>query len=143
LTEFLAANCRPESSDEPTHPDTREFREELQSIRTVMRQLLGTLEDSNESGGADLQPEAAGTEVVSDSPKNSMNRESALRTIEQLASFFERTEPHSPLHFALRQVVRWGRMPFDKLLIELIDDRSVIENLRRQIGLPAGEDDDR
>lgn len=143
LEAFLQANCQPESSDEPTYPDTREFKEELQSIGAVMRQLAGSSESPDESDEVDLDSGAAGPEQGTGAPQKNMDRETALRTIEQLASFFERTEPHSPVHFALRQVVRWGRLPFDKLLIELIDDRSVIENLRRQIGLPDSEKEDK
>lgn len=138
LSTFLEQNCQVDSyDDEPTHPNTREFRDELVNIRAVIQQLVSALpEETSESVE---EASAEGSEKNSGT-KGQMTRESALRTIEQVATFFEKTEPHSPLHFALRQVVRWGRMPFDKLLIELIDDRSVIQNLRRQIGLPPDEE---
>ena len=138
LSTFLEQNCQVDSyDDEPTHPNTREFRDELVNIRAIIQQLVSALPDELSESGSEGSSESSGT--VSGS-KGQMTRESALRSVEQVATFFEKTEPHSPLHFALRQVVRWGRMPFDKLLIELIDDRSVMQNLRRQIGLPPEEE---
>jgi len=140
LSNFLEQNCQVDNyDDEPTHPNTREFRDELANIRQVMQQLVAALPDEQEavSSEEDSQASAAGG---GSSSKGAMTRESALRNIEQVATFFEKTEPHSPLHYALRQVVRWGRMPYDKLLIELIDDRNVMHSLRKQIGLPPEEE---
>jgi type VI secretion system protein ImpA len=141
LSAFLKENCLPEASDEPTEPDTREFREELQNIRTVMQQLASSVTGDAEEGLGEASAGNAASTGAAENSKGRMTRESALKSIEDIARFFEQTEPHSPLYFALRQVVRWGRMPFDKLMIELIDDRSVIENLRRQIGLPQNEEE--
>lgn len=141
LSTFLEQNCIIDSyDDEPTHPNTREFREELSSMRAVMQQLVTSLPDEPGEENSE-QASSQGTGGEAASSKGQMTRESALRTIEQVAVFFEKTEPHSPLHYALRQIVRWGRMPFDKLLIELIDDRGVMQSLRRQIGLPPDEEE--
>ena len=42
--------------------------------------------------------------------------------LQEIAEYFRRTEPHSPLAYALEQAVRWGRTPLPKLLEELIPD---------------------
>ena len=55
-------------------------------------------------------------------PVNLSNREDAFRTLLQVADYFERHEPHSPLSYLLKQAVRWGRMPLRELLGELITD---------------------
>ena len=47
----------------------------------------------------------------------------------QIAEFFQRTEPHSPLAYTLKDAVRRGRMTWPELLEEMVPDpglRSVI-----------------
>ena len=50
-------------------------------------------------------------------------REDAFRALLQVADYFKRTEPHSPVAYSLEQAVRWGRMPLPELLTELIPER--------------------
>ncbi len=137
LGDFFRENCRDDEYGEPTAPGISSFREQLESLRRLVSELAGDEvassdeENENESGGA-----SGGSPV---SQKQQMTRETAFKSIESIAQFFEKTEPHSPVHFALRQVVRWGRMPLHELLAELIDDSTVMGALRRQIGLPPEE----
>ncbi len=44
----------------------------------------------------------------------------ALHCLLEVADFFERTEPHSPLPYVLRRAVRWGNLPLPTLLTELV-----------------------
>jgi len=69
-------------------------------------------------------------------------REDAFRALLQVADFFRRTEPHSPVSYALEQAVRWGRMPLPELLKELIEDSSTRSDIFRRTGIrEAGSDD--
>ncbi len=52
-------------------------------------------------------------------------REEALQSLGRIADFFLTTEPHSPLSYLIRKVVRWGRLPLPTLLHELIVDERV------------------
>ena len=61
----------------------------------------------------DHAPSANGTGHIS-------SREDAFRTMMQVADFFRRTEPHSPIPYLLEQAVRWGKMPLPELLNEMI-----------------------
>lgn len=136
ISEFLNQNCRPDNYDEPTSPTTSRLKEALETAREVVRGFVG--EESSEES----ENEISGEPGESSAPKASsggMTRESAFREIENIASFFEKTEPHSPVHSALRQVVRWGRTPLPKLLDELIDDSSVMERVQKLLGLPDQE----
>ena len=63
------------------------------------------------------------------------SREEAFRTLLQLADFFRRNEPHSPISYALEQVVRWGRMSLPDLLEELIAEDAARQNLFRLAGI--------
>lgn len=49
-------------------------------------------------------------------------REDAFRLLLQVADFFRRNEPHSPISYTLEEVVRRGRLPLPDLLQELITD---------------------
>jgi predicted component of type VI protein secretion system len=50
------------------------------------------------------------------------SREEAYRVLETVASFLERTEPHSPVPLLVRRAIGWGRMPLPQLLGELMQD---------------------
>ncbi len=63
------------------------------------------------------------------------DREQAFRTLLMVAAFFRRTEPHSPLSYAIEQVVRWGRLPLPELLQELIDEDTARSKIFRLAGI--------
>jgi len=64
------------------------------------------------------------------------SREQAFGTLQKVATFFKRTEPHSPISYALEQAVRWGQMPLPQLLVELIPEDSTRNNVYKLIGIP-------
>ena len=64
------------------------------------------------------------------------SREAAFRELLKIADFFGRTEPHSPVSYAIKQVVSWGNMALPELLTELIEEQTVRENLFKRTGIP-------
>jgi type VI secretion system protein ImpA len=64
------------------------------------------------------------------------SREHALIMLQEIAEYFRRTEPHSPIAYTLEQAVRWGRTPLPKLLEELIPDPGGREHYFRLVGIP-------
>ncbi|MEZ6136667.1 MAG: type VI secretion system protein TssA [Pirellulaceae bacterium] len=136
LGEFFRENCRDDGYDEPTAPGVSGFREQLEALRRLIVELNGgasaTEEEAEDIGNATGSGSGGSVSVSKE-----MTREQAFQAIEKIAQFFERTEPHTPVYFALRQAVRWGRMPLPDLLAELIDDHNMMSALRRQIGLPT------
>lgn len=67
---------------------------------------------------------------------NVQNRETAFRELLKIADFFARTEPHSPVSYAIKQVVSWGNMALPELLAELIEEQAVRDNLFKRTGIP-------
>jgi type VI secretion system protein ImpA len=63
------------------------------------------------------------------------SREHALIMLQEIAEFFRRTEPHSPIPYTLEQAVRWGRTPLPQLLEELIPDPAGREHYFRLVGI--------
>lgn len=64
------------------------------------------------------------------------SREHALIMLQEIAEFFRRTEPHSPIPYTLEQAVRWGRTPLPQLLEELIPDPGGRDHYFRLVGIP-------
>ena len=63
------------------------------------------------------------------------DRAAALQQLSEVAAFFRRTEPHSPVSYLVQRAVQWGRMPLEDWLHEVIKDQAVLEHLRDTLGL--------
>jgi len=61
-------------------------------------------------------------------------REDALAKLREVADFFRRTEPHSPVPYLIQRAINWSRMSFEQLLVELVKD----ENSRLDINSTLG-----
>ncbi|WP_376100227.1 type VI secretion system protein TssA [Roseomonas sp. CCTCC AB2023176] len=77
----------------------------------------------------------AGGFVVGDTSGAIASREAALETLERIADFFERTEPHSFLAFTLRDAARRGRMTLPELLAEVLTDQSSRDGMLTALGI--------
>jgi type VI secretion system protein ImpA len=66
---------------------------------------------------------------------NVVNREDALRALENLATFFRRTEPVSPLAYTIEEAVRRGRMTWPDLLEEVVPDRDARNAILTSLGI--------
>jgi len=51
-----------------------------------------------------------------------VSREEAFQQLHVISEFFKRTEPHSPISYILAKAVKWGNMPLNELIGELIPD---------------------
>jgi type VI secretion system protein ImpA len=71
------------------------------------------------------------------------DRAAALQQLAEVAAFFRRTEPHSPVSYLVQRAVQWGHMPLENWLRDVIKDEAVLANLRDTLGLkeasPGGE----
>jgi type VI secretion system protein ImpA len=63
------------------------------------------------------------------------DRAAALQQLSEVAAFFRRTEPHSPVSYLVQRAVQWGHMPLEVWLHEVIKDQTVLEHLRDTLGL--------
>lgn len=64
------------------------------------------------------------------------SKEAALRALGEIAGFFRRTEPHSPVAYLLERAVLWANMPLEQFLAELIRDEGTLSSIRERVGLP-------
>lgn len=65
------------------------------------------------------------------------NRKEALRRLAEVAEYFRATEPHSPVYHLVQRAVRWGEMPLEAWLGEVIKDGSVLAQLQDTLGIKS------
>jgi type VI secretion system protein ImpA len=62
-------------------------------------------------------------------------REDALRTLQQVAEYFRKNEPHSPISMSLDDLVRRAKLPFAELLAELLPDTNAWRTVLTSAGI--------
>jgi type VI secretion system protein ImpA len=69
------------------------------------------------------------------------SRRDALKRLGEIAEFFQKTEPHSPISYIVTRAVKWGNMPLDVWLQDVIKDETVLFNLRQTLGFNTNNPD--
>lgn len=94
--------------------------------------------DAAESNGgwSDEEDSGSGSTGIGSGPIK--GRPEALRRLEEVAAFFQKTEPHSPVSYLVQRAVKWGNMPLESWLQEVIKDDNVLGQLRETLGLGGG-----
>lgn len=64
-------------------------------------------------------------------------RQDALRRLADVAEYFRRTEPHSPVSYLVQRAIAWGQMPLDAWLGDVIKDGVLLENLKETLGIKS------
>jgi type VI secretion system protein ImpA len=95
-------------------------------LRTASGNGAGDPQSSAQAAGRLPGPAAAGIPG---------SRQSALAHLLEIAEFFRKTEPHSPVAFLIQQAVRWAETPLDKWLAEVIKDEGSLSRVREMLGI--------
>ena len=106
----------------PTSNIINTLEDALSVVKHVARFKL-PVESSNEEdmGEAEGIPGQSGVVTV---PGAIKTRTDAFHHLNNIATFFRNTEPHSPISYIIDKAVRWGDMELDELMKELIPDSS-------------------
>ena len=135
-------------------PGLGELKKSLENVRTLVDKLVkekralepdpvagpsgeeGAAMAAEDGGGA--QPAASGMVAASSAIRG---RQDALRRLSEIAEFFQKTEPHSPVSYLVGRAVKWGNMPLEQWLQEVVKDTNVLAQLRETLGVnpPEGE----
>ncbi len=62
-------------------------------------------------------------------------REDALRALTEIAAYFRRSEPHSPLAYTLDEAVRRGRLSWPELLEEIVQEETSRHAILTSLGI--------
>lgn len=136
LCVVLEEKCGKDASGYPLAPPSSNIRNALQACRETIDYLVqpspaSSRPDSAAAGGDNVRATAGGSVTV----EQIRSREDAFRALLQVAEFFKRTEPHSPISYTLEQAVRWGRMPLPELLGELVPEESTRGQIFKLVGI--------
>lgn len=97
----------------------------LGAINHIGKYKMPSEEVAEESTGEDGEPSAqGGGEVQAQASGPVKNRTEAFKKLTEISEFFRKTEPHSPISYIIERAVKWGDMPLDDLMRELIPDSS-------------------
>lgn len=62
-------------------------------------------------------------------------RADALKRLAEVAYYFQTTEPHSPVAYLVQRAIKWGQMPLEVWLEDVIKDGAVLGHLKETLGL--------
>lgn len=134
--------------DSKQMPGLNNLKKSLDEVRTTVKKLLQEKraeepdpDDAGAEGGETAHGEsgfessgAVGGSGVATAAGAVRSRQDALKRLSDVAEFFRKTEPHSPVSYLVQRAVKWGNMPLDNWLQEVIKDESVLGQLRETLG---------
>jgi type VI secretion system protein ImpA len=96
-------------------------------------------EAQEEAAGGDDAPAAAGAPGAGFATGGGSirARQDAFRRLAEVADYFRLHEPHSPVSYLIQRAIRWGQMPLESWLDDVIKDGGVLGSLRETLGLKA------
>ena len=94
-----------------------------------------SIEEITESGSNGTNPaaKASATGAI-------QSRKDALKRLNDIAIYFQQTEPHSPVSYLINRAVKWGNMPLESWLQDVIKDETILVQLRQTLGFNTGAD---
>jgi len=124
-------------------PGLTSFRKSLEAVDIQVKQLLAAkrAEEPDEviEEGAEDGSESTGEVAAAGRSGGAagaiQGRRDALKRLNEIAEFFKRTEPHSPVSYLVQRAVKWGEMPLETWLQEVIKDQSVLVQLKETLGV--------
>lgn len=130
-------------------PSTRRVAEALQAIIDLVTRIAGAPvepppeeapEEAAAAGGDAGGGGAASAGGAAGGPRPMRTRDDAIRQLEEIANFFRKTEPHSPLAFTLDDAVRRARLSLPELLAEVLPDAGARRMLLTTLGIRVADE---
>lgn len=114
-------------------PSFRGVDESLDGVRTLIaRSGRGTPKIAAES---ETSPVATATAMRTTAYAGTIaDREQALRALSDVAAFFRRTEPHSPVAYLADKAAEWGSMPLHLWLRSVMKDDNALAHIEELLG---------
>lgn len=125
-------------------PGMGALKKSLDDVRTLVDRLLKEKRQLEPQSVGEILATNTATETATSGPSTNINlsvsgaiksRDEALKRLAEIAQFFHQTEPHSPVSYLVERAVKWGRMPLDKWLEDVIKNSDVIGQVRETLGI--------
>ncbi len=135
-----------EKFDRNQAPALGVLRKSLEDVEAQMKMLLNAkraeepdpIEEEEVAGEEGGDGAAAGEGGVRKGAIQ--NRRDALNRLNDIADFFRRSEPHSPVSYMVQKAVKWGEMPLELWLQEVVKDPGVLYQLKETLGVTPGSE---
>ncbi|MEO8269581.1 MAG: type VI secretion system protein TssA [Aureliella sp.] len=148
FSEAMDALCGKDETGQDLGPPTGNLIRSLERLRQTFSAITsGLLDDAQDGPTASVmgeltegENERTGRDSVNLMQRPVASRDEALQHLLRVADFFRKSEPHSPVSYALEQAVRWGRMPLPDLLKDLVSDDAVLAQVFKRMGIVPPDD---
>lgn len=110
----------------------------LLTTSTLLADMLAYLDGQLNAGAAGEASEGAtGAEASAGAATGPIgSRAAAVAKLTEVAAWFRRAEPHSPVSFLIERAVRWANMPFEELVRDYIKDQNAQGQIWETLGIP-------
>ena len=128
---------------QPTSAILRAMEQCRDAVLYIAKDKL-SLYETEQQASDDIDPVEEGSGVGESKTPADMqvqNRHQVIQSLREAANFFRKTEPHSPISYALEKVVHWSNLELPDLLEELIDDKSSRSQFYRLTGINESKDE--
>lgn len=104
--------------------------------------ILGTSSEVVKAMNTAQEQEIQGTPVSSAQTGGALrSRDQALRQLRDVADFFRRTEPHSPVAYLADKAANWGEMPLHVWLKAVLKEEGALSRFEDLLGFESNQED--
>jgi type VI secretion system protein ImpA len=114
--------------DAPSTTRVRDLLDDIVSIADRFAPLVAELPAAHDAPADVAMAAETGTRTIT-------TREDALRVLGEVAAYFQRNEPHSPIAYTLYEAIRRGRLSWPELLEEIVPDTDIRDAILRSLGI--------
>ncbi len=135
LAELLLGKCQEYPDGEDALESPREVTKALEEYRGVVNSLIGNRLTQTEAEEVPGEGASAAADSGAVGGSGELTRDAALKQLRDLAEFFRKIEPHSPISHHIQEAVHWGSLSLPELLAELIPQENTRKDLFTRIGI--------
>jgi type VI secretion system protein ImpA len=129
-------------------PGMADLKKALENITSLIERIIREkrMLEPDQTEPEEVSAEETSTKVDTVNSKCSMgpirSRIDALQRLEEVVAYFRKAEPHSPVAYLVERAIRWGQMPLEVWLREVIKERQVLDQLCDTLGLESSSEND-
>jgi type VI secretion system protein ImpA len=117
-------------------PPTRRVADTLEAIAAVVNQYApAEAAATTDEAVEDVVAAVDETGSATGPRKKLVTREDAMASLLEIAEYFRRTEPQSPIAYTIDEAIRRGRMSWPELMSELVQDQNVRNGIMVSLGI--------
>ena len=126
-------------------PGLGDLRKTLDAIRSLVGNIVKEKrisepypDELQQDSGVEAEGDGSGAYTIVPGTNGSIKaRQDAFRRLSEVADYFRVTEPHSPVTYLVERAIKWGQMPLELWLADVIKDGGVLGQLRETLGIKS------